>query len=596
MVELIFNKPFEDLNGRFKARLKSSTIKERSFIAREGTITLTSVIGIFEANFDMDVLSYLEKPCFIVAKRVDKDGEKYLIYEVTAVKPVHYQMLSMSSGMPKIVRGEFLEKVDQSWGKIEDTWIDIYAVYTGYIMKKSDKEFIFERDETIVPLEGAESNLLSVDTVEKFINFENGVSIGIMEGFNRKLLVDLEKLLKYHGGVFGFTGVGKSNLTSVIVRKILENISNIKIIIIDIAGEYGIGLADQILKYGSIYTTEKYETAEDKIGAFLASQAIPETFYEMLNKVGSDNFLKKYAERLFNNKKIRLIDLEVQSFEEIIFNLEGSDRPEAKSIAIDLKNIFEKRNITTSLSIEKVVKNSEVYQEVIKLLNSYKSKMEETRYPPEKLIAQIELIIKTLKNYNEKIKDQFQVNTPEDIAYKLIDSEDPERILIVYTPDPIEARVFSKRLINALFALRKKKSKGPRVLIILDEAQEFIPDKVSKEDLTAEANIAVEKLLRQGRKYRLHGWISTQRVAHLNVNAIQQIQSFFVGTLPREYDRRVIAEATGISPDILDKTAYLDIGEWMFVSFRATRLRNIPVFIKAENNEEILLENLLKLL
>jgi len=50
-----------------------------------------------------------------------------------------------------------------------------------------------------------------------------------------------------------------------------------------------------------------------------------------------------------------------------------------------------------------------------------------------------------------------------------------------------------------------------------------------------------------------------------------------------------IIEATGISSDILDKTAYLDMGEWMFVSFRATELRNIPVFTRAENNEEILL-------
>lgn len=110
------------------------------------------------------------------------------------------------------------------------------------------------------------------------------------------------------------------------------------------------------------------------------------------------------------------------------------------------------------------------------------------------------------------------------------------------------------------------------------------------EDLTAKANAAVERLLRQGRKYKLHGWISTQRVAHLNVNAIQQVQSFLIGTLPREYDRRVIAEATGISPDILDKTAYLDVGDWLFLSFRATKLKNVPVFIKAENNEEALLK------
>jgi len=46
-------------------------------------------------------------------------------------------------------------------------------------------------------------------------------------------------------------------------------------------------------------------------------------------------------------------------------------------------------------------------------------------------------------------------------------------------------------------------------------------------------------------------------------------------------DRYVVADTARISPDILDKTPYLDMGEWMFVSFRATELRNIPVFIKA---------------
>nr|MDO8098502.1 hypothetical protein [Candidatus Njordarchaeota archaeon] len=52
--------------------------------------------------------------------------------------------------------------------------------------------------------------------------------------------------------------------------------------------------------------------------------------------------------------------------------------------------------------------------------------------------------------------------------------------------------------------------------------------------------------------------------------------------------RCAIARATGISSDILDETACLDMGEWMFVSYRATELRNIPVFIKAQSKEKIL--------
>jgi hypothetical protein len=48
---------------------------------------------------------------------------------------------------------------------------------------------------------------------------------------------------------------------------------------------------------------------------------------------------------------------------------------------------------------------------------------------------------------------------------------------------------------------------------------------------------AVEALLRQGRKYGLGGCIATQRIAYLNTNALQQLHTYFVGTLPRPYDR-----------------------------------------------------------
>jgi hypothetical protein len=583
-------KPFEDLAGKFSARLKASQIKEHSFMAREGTVTLTSVIGLFEANFNMEALSHLEKPNFIAAKRTDRQGEVYLIYEVTAVKPIHYQMLAMSQAMPKIVRHEYLEKVDQSWEKAEDTWIDIYSVYTGYTMRKLEKDYKFERNETIVPLEGAESKLLSVDTVERFINVKSGTSVGSMEGFDRDLLVNLEKLVKYHGAVFGFTGVGKSNLTAVLTRKILENLPDTRIAVIDVAGEYGVGLADQITKQGAIYTTENYEAAEDKIDSFLASQATPETLNDALKKTGSTDALKEYAETIFKAKKIRYLNLEEPTFELILDDLESSDRAEAKSLAMDLRGILDEENISPTSPIGEVLANKEIRDKIQTAIADCEQACKDLRYPPEKLISQLTYIGKRIQTSMEEKQeeDKGRIN-PEKIAQKLTAQEDKERLLVAYVPDPNEARLFTIRLINELLTQRKRKSKGPRILVVIDEAQEFIPDRALRDDLTLQSNTAVERLLRQGRKYMIHGWVSTQRVAHLNVNAVQQIQSFFAGTLPREYDRRVIAEATGISPDILDKTAYLDMGEWMFVSFRATELRNIPVFIKAQNNEDLLL-------
>ena len=48
-------------------------------------------------------------------------------------------------------------------------------------------------------------------------------------------------------------------------------------------------------------------------------------------------------------------------------------------------------------------------------------------------------------------------------------------------------------------------------------------------------------MLRQGRKYGLGGCIATQRIAYLNTNALQQLHTYFVSTLPRPYDRGLIS-------------------------------------------------------
>jgi hypothetical protein len=49
----------------------------------------------------------------------------------------------------------------------------------------------------------------------------------------------------------------------------------------------------------------------------------------------------------------------------------------------------------------------------------------------------------------------------------------------------------------------------------------------------------------------------------------------------------VIADAFGLSYDILDATTQLDTGEWLFVSYKASKRKNVPAFVKTPNNEEI---------
>ena len=100
-----------------------------------------------------------------------------------------------------------------------------------------------------------------------------------------------------------------------------------------------------------------------------------------------------------------------------------------------------------------------------------------------------------------------------------------------------------------------------------------------------ECSQSVETLLRQGRKYGLGGCIATQRIAYLNTSALQQLHTYFVGTLPRPYDRNVVSNTFTIDQQILEKTLEFAPGEWLMSSYIATGIENVPIFIVADNSE-----------
>ena len=77
-----------------------------------------------------------------------------------------------------------------------------------------------------------------------------------------------------------------------------------------------------------------------------------------------------------------------------------------------------------------------------------------------------------------------------------------------------------------------------------------------------------------------------QRIAYLNTNALQQLHTYFVGTLPRPYDRSVVSNTFMIDQGILEKTLEFAPGEWLLSSYIATGIENVPIFIRADNAED----------
>jgi hypothetical protein len=62
-----------------------------------------------------------------------------------------------------------------------------------------------------------------------------------------------------------------------------------------------------------------------------------------------------------------------------------------------------------------------------------------------------------------------------------------------------------------------------------------------------------------------------------------------VSKLPREYDRRALAEAFGISEDMFRQTFKFKKGDWLLASCDATGLEALPIPIHTEDaNRNIL--------
>ena len=212
---------FDDMGGEFEARLRRNTIATRTSRNEGRELTVSNKVAVVEARFRNKVLDRLYIPSFIAIERLVDGTPRYVVYEVVGVNPTHYQLPGVDSSMPTLLRKEYLDTIKESWGKSQETWIDLSAIPTDYVAEAEGGELNFSRAPH-EPLPGAEAFLLSKNSVEKFLCLANAEKIGTMPGFGLPFTVDMANLIRYHCGFFAFTGSGKSNLTSLLVRKALR--------------------------------------------------------------------------------------------------------------------------------------------------------------------------------------------------------------------------------------------------------------------------------------------------------------------------------------------------------------------------------------
>ena len=567
---------FDFMGGEFEARLKRNTISTRTSKSDGRELTVSNPVAIIEAKFSYKVLDRLYFPSFIAIER-DVDGRnRHIVYEVVGVSPTHYQLSGIDSSMPTLLRKEYLDTIKESWGKSQETWIDLAAVPTNYLME-TEPELKFART-PYVPLPGAQAKLLSKLAVERFLCVDGGERIGTMAGFDLPFTIDMSNLIRFHCAYLGFTGVGKSNVASSLIRLALQSDPELTVVVIDIAGEYAINLLDLLDDDARVIGTEWFETVEE----FVTAQAIPESMEVAVGRKNIEKALSSvYAKGIERLSLQEGGGLDLGWVQQLLENAVESGRPGGTAAKMALGTLtnefYEKRRLKSTTKLSDL--DDKTASELTSLLKDLHTNVHQM----SALVKDIDLIVRQLDTRDFGTTASSKLS-PERLAEQLAKGAAP-RLNIIYAPEPMDARQAVQRLIGRLLFLKKKFGNKERVLFVLDEAQEYIPDEPTPKDYTSQSNKAVEQLLRQGRKYRIHCWLATQRVARLNVNALQQLHSYFVSTLPRMYDRMVIADAFALPYEVLERTAGLETGEWLFVSFKAAKQRNVPVFLKTDDNE-----------
>jgi uncharacterized protein len=570
---------FDDLDEAFVARLREISSYTRT--TSDGKATITFKTARIEAAYTPEIIKKIEPGRLVAIPNVlgIDSNDNYSVYEIADVYPMHYSMLTLDRSQPQAIRKEFMAMIEEEWKKdSKNTWIEIIAAQTGYIIKidtsksnsnnndnndgniddifsRNNQNLKFVRKNTSV-LTGSQVHLLSKKMIQKFICYtpldDKGIenfTIGSLLGVTEKQIpftVNLEKLIHYHVGVFAFTGSGKSNLTSLVIKKAAKAVPDLKFVIFDISSEYGINILDLLRSaQARVILTEPLrgnnteELAEDYMRRHVYPESLEGEKQHILSSIG--DVIKTHKIRVLstppeegqNVSRYATYGGLLQSIGELTEDRYGAPTRILIPGILDVVRDFMREN--------RLDENSQIDANTMQLIRSVNDNYIENnrvklsagsliRAIFANLQVRVEHIIRRQQQQHDSSlttdisnNDNDDDNNSTTINYdastlvdEIMDTNDNSpKVFVINLPEAdIIARTFCADIIDRVFRRRRGSfTLDPRVVFVFDEAQEFIPSDKKREDGTDASSRAVERLLRHGRKYHLHGWISTQRVA-----------------------------------------------------------------------------------
>ncbi|MGA2238802.1 MAG: ATP-binding protein [Candidatus Bathyarchaeia archaeon] len=601
---------FTDFDGRFKARV--AMVRPRYGPSPETTQISTTARYecTVKAEYQRDIMRLVEEGMILAVRNfraTKNDGERYTLAEIASIRPEHFGLRGLSDQSYYPMQFEIIQQSVRDWDSNDRSsmMIQVQAIPINYdlvMTGKGEPEYVKGFS---YPIVGEETHILNQDMIHQMYNRrileEMGLDwkklkttdvaredprLGVIKMFESEktkvpIYVNFENLLRYHFGVFSFTGGGKSNLLSNVLRRLIYHTKDTKVVIFDISMEYPFLLMD-VFADKSIPSKIVLEDPVKDATQLYDSLVKPREFEKDERPVKAFRSMMELG-RVERYVKPRFV---IPRYTDILAAI-GSMMSESSGKQVYLEALA----AISSAVTEYMTKNNrneldEIDEEFVAFLDPTARGAVERYKVSEKsnvhgwATSRNELLEDIRRGAAEKSRPGL---TTEKI-HRLL--EGPTRLISLSISDPVTIKQLAIDLTRVTLWNRKRKFKvKPWVLFVFDEAQEFVPAPSEARGIERECTDTVETLLRQGRKYGLGGCISTQRIAYLNTNALQQLHTYFVGTLPRQYDRGLVSTTFTIDPSILEKTLEFSPGRWLLSSYIATGMENVPIFITADNAE-----------
>lgn len=343
--------------------------------------------------------------------------------------------------------------------------------------------------------------------IQSIIGLRNSKSksiyLGILEGHEIPVYLDIEKTIRKHMSVLAKTGAGKSYTVGVILEELLKN--DVPIVIIDPHGEY---------------SSLKYEN--DEYDSMLKFGVKPRAYEKQVTE---------YAVNIITNPNAKKLTLRPRfTLEELTEIMPMKLGDQQKSIAYNALRRLEHQDYT-----------------IQDLINSVR--MEKTR-GKWKVISGLETLRNSGIFEGRPISEKELVRKGKASVINLKGAEPEIQELVV--------NKISKDLFSAI-----KLGEIPPFFYLIEESHNFCPERGFGDALSSQI---LRTIASEGRKFGLYLCVVSQRPARIDKNVLSQCNTQIILKVTNPNDLRAIGQSIeGFTPGMENDIQALSVGQALVV-------------------------------